>query len=617
MPSEAQTDPVYSEVTTPKGDDGVPLYDEAAERNIKPNWILYSSILVALLQPSRAVGRRPKPICPSTATQTSAMHVRWHRTCLMFSGHSKLEWTFAVNAWIFGGMIGSLFCGHFSDLWGRKKLLFVNCFFMIAGAAIQTPVSNVWAFAFGRMVAGIASGTATGTLGAYTNELSHRICQLSGINAVFYYSNSIFEDAGISDPRVGTLIIDFVNIWPAFSTGFLAKRFGNRNLILWGIAGMFFMAVLMTVAFLVDVAALSVVFMAFYVIAFGATLGPLVWVITADLFPDSVRATATSIGIGVNWLCNLIVGVSYPYIADAFDDYSYVPFVVLLAIFYVLSLKLVPETSSLRGEAPPAPSSPDLLINLSRNNLGDETAEAICDALHNDKWLLGKSAWNNLIEHSLTIGCLGLNLGGNHLSQQGTELFIDTLSKRNQTLAVLALANMKNPAFIVCYQSGKKYTRHTGDPTAWTNRYLQQVATESRDKRMALGGLLLEWGLDKEAVVEICYLETLGKDATAKRISTTRVASKKVALLSPKDRTDRIHPRTTAGSNNDTHGSHQDNNSINDNSEEEDGDENNDEVASSIAGSHVKTVRVNRESADQANTNRCLLHDRSSILSND
>ncbi|KAG6610207.1 Solute carrier family 2 [Phytophthora cinnamomi] len=168
--------------------------------------------------------------------------------------------------------------------------------------------------------------------------------QLSGINAVFYYSNSIFEDAGISDPRVGTLIIDFVNIWPAFSTGFLAKRFGNRNLILWGIAGMFVMAVLMTVAFLVDVAALSVVFMALYVVAFGATLGPLVWVITADLFPDSVRATATSIGIGVNWLCNLIVGVSYPYIADAFDDYSYVPFVVLLAIFYALSLKLVPET---------------------------------------------------------------------------------------------------------------------------------------------------------------------------------------------------------------------------------------------------------------------------------
>ncbi|KAE9263762.1 hypothetical protein PR003_g33037 [Phytophthora rubi] len=109
---------------------------------------------------------------------------------------------------------------------------------------------------------------------------------------------------------------------------------------------MFVMAVLMTVGFLVDVPALSIVFTALYVIAFGVTLGPLVWVITADLFPDSVRATATSIGIGPNWLCNLIVGVAYPYIADALDDYSYVPFIVLLAIFFLLSLKLVPETSN-------------------------------------------------------------------------------------------------------------------------------------------------------------------------------------------------------------------------------------------------------------------------------
>ncbi|KAE8956078.1 hypothetical protein PR002_g31586 [Phytophthora rubi] len=141
--------------------------------------------------------------------------------------------------------------------------------------------------------------------------------QLSGINAVFYYSGSIFSDAGISDSRVGTLIIDFINIWPAFFTGVLANRFGARNMILWGLAGMFVMSVLMTVAFIVDVSALSIVFTALNVIAFGVTLGPLVWVMTADIFPDSIRASASSLCIGMNWLCNLIVGVAYPYISDA------------------------------------------------------------------------------------------------------------------------------------------------------------------------------------------------------------------------------------------------------------------------------------------------------------
>ncbi|KAE8886066.1 hypothetical protein PF004_g29185 [Phytophthora fragariae] len=174
--------------------------------------------------------------------------------------------------------------------------------------------------------------------------------QLSGINAVFYYSGSIFSDAGISDSRVGTLIIDFINIWPAFFTGVLANRFGARNMILWGLAGMFVMSVLMTVAFIVDVSALSIVFTALYVIAFGVTLGPLVWVMTADIFPDSIRASASSLCIGMNWLCNLIVGVAYPYISDALDDYAYVPFVVLLAIFFLLALKMVPETSGKSAE---------------------------------------------------------------------------------------------------------------------------------------------------------------------------------------------------------------------------------------------------------------------------
>ncbi|POM81672.1 Actin-like protein [Phytophthora palmivora] len=159
MPSEAQTDPVYSEVTTPKAVDGVPLYDEVAERNIKPNWILYSSLLVALLQPFQSGW---------SSSQTNLSQYNDTDEC---NARPELPIT-DPTVKLKGGMISSLCCGPFSDLWGRRKLLFVNCIFMIAGAAIQTPVSNIWAFAFGRMVAGIASGTATGTLGALWYELT-------------------------------------------------------------------------------------------------------------------------------------------------------------------------------------------------------------------------------------------------------------------------------------------------------------------------------------------------------------------------------------------------------------------------------------------------------------
>ncbi|KAE9041943.1 hypothetical protein PR003_g5489 [Phytophthora rubi] len=227
-------------------------------------------------------------------------------------------------------------------------------------------------------------------------------------------------------------------------------------------------------------------------------------------------------------------------------------------------------SSSLRGEAAPNTSMPELLINLSRNTLGDATAETICDALYNDKWLLG------------------LNLGGNKISQQGTEAFIDTLANNNKTIAVLGLANMKEPVATSTLDTLDSLLRVR-------NRFLQQVATESREKRMALGSLLLDWGIDKDTIVEICYLETLGKHATVKSTN----ASKKPALVSPKARSSLVHPRA---SNNNIRASqklHSNNNDEDDDSNNNDEDEggNGDsdsedgEVAATTADSHVKTIK--------------------------
>ncbi|TDH74289.1 hypothetical protein CCR75_006780 [Bremia lactucae] len=479
MPESTPTK--YSEADTPQIGSTFDDANKAAARLIKPKAILYTTALLSWMQPFQS-GWSTSQMNLSQFHDTDECNARpvAEGTCLMFPGHTKLQWTFAVNTWIFGAMMGSLCCGHFSDRLGRKKTLMMNCIFMIAGGLIQAIVSNIWLFSLGRFIAGIASGTATATIGGYINELSPphmrntlglglqifttigilgpaigffflntstgwryvaafpvglagfylilapTMCiespawllnqgrrqeakeviarlygeehvqlalswlevsvkaenaeegyaapkqesmfsrryrmqlltgillscsqQLSGINAVFYYSGSIFSDAGISDSRVGTLIIDIINIWPAFFTGVLANRFGARTMILWGQIGMITMAIGMTVAFVADVSALSIVFTALYVVVFGMTLGPLVWVMTADIFPDSIRASASSFCIGINWLCNLIVGVSYPYVSDALKDYAYVPFVALLAVFYLLSLKMVPETTGKSAE---------------------------------------------------------------------------------------------------------------------------------------------------------------------------------------------------------------------------------------------------------------------------
>ncbi|RLM96072.1 hypothetical protein BBI17_001728 [Phytophthora kernoviae] len=151
-------------------------FDEANKATahlIKPKTILYTSALLTWLQPFQS-GWSTSQMNLSQYNDTDECNARpvAEDTCLMFPGHSKLEWTFAVNAWIFGAMVGSLCCGHFSDKYGRKTSLMGNCVFMIVGGVVQASVSNVWLFALGRLIAGISSGTATATIGSYVNELS-------------------------------------------------------------------------------------------------------------------------------------------------------------------------------------------------------------------------------------------------------------------------------------------------------------------------------------------------------------------------------------------------------------------------------------------------------------
>ncbi|KAF1786797.1 Major facilitator superfamily domain [Phytophthora cactorum] len=109
--------------------------------------------------------------------------------------------------------------------------------------------------------------------------------QLTGINAVFFYSSSLFEQAGISDDRIGIVAVNFVNVLPTIFCGVLAARLGNRKLILYGLMGMFLSAVGITVSLVASLPALAIVFTACYVTTFGSSLGSLAWVVMADLFP--------------------------------------------------------------------------------------------------------------------------------------------------------------------------------------------------------------------------------------------------------------------------------------------------------------------------------------------
>ncbi|GMF31797.1 unnamed protein product [Phytophthora fragariaefolia] len=178
--------------------------------------------------------------------------------------------------------------------------------------------------------------TAVGVAGAQ---------QLTGINAVFFYSSTLFEQAGISDDRIGIAAVNFVNVLPTMFCGMLARRLGNRKLILCGLMGMLISAMGITMSLVASLPALAIVFTATYVTSFGSSLGSLAWVVMADLFPDDARAMGTSVCVGCSWLSNLAVGLSYPYIAAALVNFSFTPFMCTVALSFTFVYNFVPDTS--------------------------------------------------------------------------------------------------------------------------------------------------------------------------------------------------------------------------------------------------------------------------------
>ncbi|KAJ0390039.1 hypothetical protein P43SY_011577 [Pythium insidiosum] len=171
--------------------------------------------------------------------------------------------------------------------------------------------------------------------------------QLSGSNAVFLYSSSIFRGAGVEDDRVGTLLVCLCSLLPTLVSGVVAARFGNRKMLLAGHAGMLVCALGMTLALSVASSGLSIGFTALYITSYALSLGPLVFVVVPTLFPDALRATGTALCLAVNWAGTLLVGTSYPFVAAALGDLGFLPFMASLAVsgaFFAVSL---PETATL------------------------------------------------------------------------------------------------------------------------------------------------------------------------------------------------------------------------------------------------------------------------------
>uniref|UniRef100_A0A3Q3Q0Y8 Major facilitator superfamily (MFS) profile domain-containing protein n=1 Tax=Monopterus albus TaxID=43700 RepID=A0A3Q3Q0Y8_MONAL len=173
--------------------------------------------------------------------------------------------------------------------------------------------------------------------------------QLSGINAVFYYSTRIFEKAGVQQPVYATIGAGVVNTAFTVVSLFVVERAGRRSLHMLGLLGMAGSAVLMTIALaLLEkhhwMSYVSIIAIFAFVAFFEIGPGPIPWFIVAELFSQGPRPAAMAIAGLSNWTANFIVGFGFQYVEALCGPYVFIIFTVLLLFFFIFTYFKVPET---------------------------------------------------------------------------------------------------------------------------------------------------------------------------------------------------------------------------------------------------------------------------------
>jgi len=150
--------------------------------------------------------------------------------------------------------------------------------------------------------------------------------QFVGINIIFYYGEILWKAAGATEQwalRINVLT-GLVNILATIPAIILIDRIGRKPLLLWGSVGMAVTLGAMAMVFGTasmgaagqpelshTSAVLGLVAANLYIVAFGVSWGPVMWVLLGEMFPNEFRGAALAISGATNWVANFAVTVTF------------------------------------------------------------------------------------------------------------------------------------------------------------------------------------------------------------------------------------------------------------------------------------------------------------------
>ena len=171
--------------------------------------------------------------------------------------------------------------------------------------------------------------------------------QLSGINAVLYFSPRIFEMAGLAERAallqsvgigVTNLVFTFVGLW-------LIDRLGRRTLLLIGSFGYILSLGLTSWAFFTGHAAIVPACLFAFIAAHAVGQGAVIWVFISEIFPNRQRASGQALGSFTHWMFAALLTTFFPKLVTAFAPGSVFLFFCGMMVLQLLWVTLmVPET---------------------------------------------------------------------------------------------------------------------------------------------------------------------------------------------------------------------------------------------------------------------------------
>lgn len=238
---------------------------------------------------------------------------------------------------VLGIFLGSVICYFFDTAANWRYAFFISISF--------TALQSILLFFIETDVAESNAPTAT-VKSLLTNKsakrsiltavLLHTAMQLSGITPVLFFLGDILET--YSNPKLATIFVYFINLVASISTSYIIEKLPRRTLL--------------STSITVVLISLSLLFMEMWTLAasiimfigFPIGLGPIIWMISTEIFPTEFIPPGIVISNSTNWFFAFLVPYLFNKYKDGLQSYVYVPFIGYLCLTLLFTIFVLKET---------------------------------------------------------------------------------------------------------------------------------------------------------------------------------------------------------------------------------------------------------------------------------